>query len=76
MSDRNEILRQLASIRRDLENLKEEASTAEGAMPSTQDPADGGLQNFRLVLKRTEQVEELAADAADKLRSVLKELDS
>ena len=75
MSDRDDILREIASVRRDLENLGKEVSTADGAMPSTNNPADAGLQNFRLVLKRLETIEEMAGDTADKLRAVLRELE-
>ena len=75
MTDRNDVQREIASVRRELEKLGEEVSTADGAMPSTNNPADGGLQNFRLVLKRLQNIEEMAGDTADKLRAVLRELE-
>ncbi|MFB6376151.1 MAG: hypothetical protein ABEN55_24205, partial [Bradymonadaceae bacterium] len=65
MSDRNDILRKLAGVRRDLEKLQEEASTAEGAMPNNPQLTDEAAQNFRMVVKRLESVEETAADTAE-----------
>lgn len=75
MADRNDRQRQLASIRRNLENLTDEVETAEGAMPQGGASGDQGVRNFRVVLQRLEKVEELAGETADKLRSVLSSLE-
>lgn len=75
MTDKNEILREVAAVRRDLEKLESEISTANGAMPKNNDPAEGGVRNFQLVLRRLESIEELAGDTAEKLRSILKRTD-
>lgn len=75
MSDRNDVQRKLASIRRNLENLSEEVETAEGAMPQSGASGRQGAQNFRIVLKRLESVRDLADDTAGKLRSVLASLE-
>lgn len=75
MSDRDEALRKLAAVRRNLDDLEEEISTAQGAMPQDSQLADGGRRNFMAALKRLESIEELAGDAAEKLRAVLRELD-
>jgi len=75
MSDRDDILRELAGVRRDVEKLESEISTAEGAMPTTDNPAEGGLQNFRLVLRRLEKIEEMAGEAGERLRSVLRKME-
>lgn len=75
MTDRDDRLRKIASVRRDLEDLEDEVSTAEGAMPKHDDPADGGRHNFLMVLKRLESIRDMADETAEKLRSVLKGLD-
>lgn len=76
MTDDDAVLRELAGVRRNLENLEEEVSTAAGAMPKTTRPADEGRQNFLTVLKRLRNIEELAGETAGKLRSILQEMDS
>ncbi|MFW5968710.1 MAG: hypothetical protein ACOCV2_14395 [Persicimonas sp.] len=75
MTERDDALRKLAAVRRDIANLKKEIATADGAMPSSNDPADAGLRNFRIVLDRLEKVERGAGEAAQKLREVMRKLD-
>lgn len=74
MSDPNDLLRKLAGVRRDLEDLEKDISAARGAMPSTNNPSDAGRHNFKTVLDRLERIEEGTAETADKLRDVLKAL--
>ncbi len=76
MSDRNDLLRELAAVRRKLDDLESEASTARGAMPDNLQVADDGRRNFEVVLKRLENVEQMAAETADTLRGVLQRLDA
>lgn len=75
MSDRDDRLRKLAAVRRNLDDLADEISTAEGAMPQENQVAGDGRRNFMTVVKRLDTIQELASDASDKLRSVLQDLD-
>jgi len=74
MGDRDDTLRKLAAVRRAMDALEEELSTAQGVMPQDSQLADEGRRNYMTALERLESVEELAGDAADKLRAVLREL--
>lgn len=76
MSDRDDLLRELAAVRRDLETLSEEVSTAEGAMPTNPQLTGEARRNFMTVVQRLDNVEEMAGETAEKLRSVLKQLDA
>jgi len=75
MSDRDEMLRDLAAVRRAIGDLEDEISTAEGAMPQSSQVAEAGRQNFMVVLKRLETIEETAGEAAETLRDVLSAMD-
>jgi len=75
MSDRDETMRALAAVRRNLEDLEEEISTAKGAMPKDDQIAAGGRRNYMTVVKRLDDVGELADETAERLRSVLRDLD-
>lgn len=72
MADNDDVMRELAAVRRSLENLVDEVETAEGAMPSGNFPGGPPERSLETVLKRVDNARDLADETADKLRSVLK----